>query len=286
MLTPLSALIGRLGAVLPLFVIAAVAAVAVGVAVRFVGLFFAGVDRGETHVAWLPKELAPATSFLVRAGIVLGSMVLAAPLITGTDEGALARAGLVALVALGLACTPVLACLAAGVPAVYGRKLRQGDFVEAGGRAGTVREVTLLEVVLEDALGCEVRVPQLLGLWHPTRVLGSGALATLDLSIDPRERPAKVEEALVGAAVAVCERARGRAARVARRRGRPLARHRRSQARQGACQPRRGGRDGDPGTRDRPREGLAAIPSMNAVLLLMGLLVLSYLGSFLVSGRT
>ena len=140
--------------------------------------------------------------------MVLVSIVLAAPLITGTDDGALSRAGVVALVAIGLACTPVLACAAAGVPAVFLRRLKPGDFVEAGGRAGVVRDVTLLELVLEDAMGCEVRIPQLLGLWHPTRVLGSAAMATIEVTVDPHERPAKVEEALVGAAVATCERAR------------------------------------------------------------------------------
>src|SRR5262249_23159895 len=62
-------------------------------------------------------------------------------------------------------------------------------------------------LVLEDALGCEVRVPQLLGLWHPTRVLGSAALATIEIAVDAKERPAKVEEGLVGAAAATCERA-------------------------------------------------------------------------------
>ena len=113
------------------------------------------------------------------------SLVLAAPLITGTDDGALSRAGVVALVALGLACTPVLACAAAGVPVVFLRRLRLGDFVEAGGRSGVVREVTLLELVLEDEVGCEVRVPQLLGLWHPTRVVGSAAMVTIHVAVDP-----------------------------------------------------------------------------------------------------
>jgi hypothetical protein len=207
-LVPLSALIGRVGAALPLFVVAATAAVALAVAVRFAGLFFGAIAKGETAVAWLPRELAGPTSVLVRAGIVLVSLVLAAPLITGTDDGALSRAGVVALVALGLACTPVLACAAAGVPAVFLRRLKLGDFVEAGGRAGVVREVTLLELVLEDDVGCEVRVPQLLGLWHPTRILGSAAMVTLHVAVDPRERPAKVEEALSGAALATCERAR------------------------------------------------------------------------------
>jgi hypothetical protein len=207
-LVPLSALIGRIGAALPLFVVAATAAVALGVAVRFVGLFFGAIARGETAVTWLPRDLAGPTSVVVRAGMVLASIVLAAPLITGTDDGALSRAGVVALVALGLACTPVLACAAAGVPAVFLRRLKPGDFVEAGGRAGVVRDVTLLELVLEDEVGCEVRVPQLLGLWYPTRVLGSAAMATIHVAVDPHERPADVEAALSGAAMATCERAR------------------------------------------------------------------------------
>ena len=207
-LTPLSALLGRISAALPLFVVAAIAAVALGVAVRFVGLFFGGVARGETNLTWLPRELAGPTSVLVRSGMVLVSIVLAAPLITGTDDGALSRAGVVALVALGLACTPVLACAAAGVPAVFLARLKPGEYVEAGGRSGVVRDVTLLELVLEDGLGCEVRIPQLLGLWHPTRVLGSGPMASIEVTVDARERPARVEESLVGAAVATCERAR------------------------------------------------------------------------------
>jgi small-conductance mechanosensitive channel len=207
-LVPLSALIGRVGAALPLLVVASVAAVALGIAVRFVGLFFGGLARGETTVAWLPRELAGPTSVLVRAGMVVVSIVLAAPLITGTDDGALSRAGVVALVALGLACTPVLACAAAGLPSVFLRRLKPGDFVEVGGRAGVVRDVTLLELVLEDAVGCEVRVPQLLALWHPTRVLGASPLATIDVAVDPRERPARIEEILQEAAAATCERAR------------------------------------------------------------------------------
>ncbi len=207
-LGPLSALIGRLGAVLPLFVVAAFAGLALTIAVRFVGLFFVGVARGETHLGWLPQELAQPTSVLIRAGMVLVSIALAGPLITGADDGALSRAGIVAVVVIGLACTPLLACAVAGLPAVYLRRLKLGDYVEAGGRAGVVRDVTLLELVLEDTVGCEVRVPQLLGLWHPTRVLGSAPLATIEIAVDALERPAKVEEALVGAAVATCERAR------------------------------------------------------------------------------
>jgi hypothetical protein len=39
-------------------------------------------------------------------------------------------------------------------------------------------------------------------------VLGTGAMATIESAVDANERPARVEEALVGAAMATCERAR------------------------------------------------------------------------------
>ncbi len=71
-----------------------------------------------------------------------------------------------------------------------------------------VREVSLLEIVLEDAFGCQVRVPQLLGLWHPTRVLGASPLASVEIVLDPRARPAAVEAALVGAVGVTCDRCR------------------------------------------------------------------------------
>jgi hypothetical protein len=199
-LTPLSALIGRVGSALPLLVIAMAALLATALLVRFVGLFFGSVARGETTLGWLPSDLAVPTAALVRLGIVIAALVLAAPLITGNDDGALARAGVAALLALGFASAPVLASVAAGMPAVYGRKVRVGDYAEVGGRAGRVLSIGLLEVCLEDAEGCEVRVPHLMSLVHPTRALGSSAISTLDVVIDPRAHQADVRAVLLSVA--------------------------------------------------------------------------------------
>ena len=206
--TPLSALMGRAGSALPVLVVGAIAALAVILAVRFVGLFFGSVARGETKLGWVPSDLAGPTSVLVRAGIVIVSLVAAAPLITGSDEGALSRAGVAALATVALGCLPVLACAAVGAPIVFGRRLRLGDFIEAGGREGRVRAVTLLEVRLEDACGCEIRVPHLLGLWHPTRVVGSSPMVSIDVVVDPRAPQAKVRDVLIAAARAISARAK------------------------------------------------------------------------------
>lgn len=180
---PLYALVIRLVSSIPLLVVAVIASIALIVLVRFVGLFFDSVARGETTVEWLPADLAAPTSLLVRAATILIFFVIAAPLVTGDDGGMLARVGTVAVVALGLAITPLLACVAVGVTVVYGRRLRVGDFADFGGRSGQVRAVSLLEVRLEDDRGNEVRVPHLLGLVHPTRVLGPEPLVTVTLSL-------------------------------------------------------------------------------------------------------
>jgi len=195
-LTPLSALLGRVGSALPLLVIALAALLATALVLRFVGLFFGSVARGETTLGWLPSDLAIPTAALVRLGIVVAVLLFAAPLITGSDNGALAHAGVAALVAVGFASAPVLASIAVGVPVIYRRKVRAGDFAEVGGRSGRVLSISLLEVRLEDADGCEVRVPHLMSLLYPTRTLGPSPAATVDIVVDPRAQQAEVRQLL------------------------------------------------------------------------------------------
>jgi hypothetical protein len=203
-LTPLSALIGRIGSALPVLVILAVAVLVTVLLVRFVGLFFGSIGRGETTLGSLPRDLAVPTGALVRVGIVIVALMFAAPLITGADDGALARFGVATLVALGFASAPVLASIVAGIPAIYGRRVRVGDHVEIGGRIGRVAAITLLEIRLEDDLGCQIRVPHLTSLLSPTRVLGPSPLVVIDVVADPRAvqshvRSILLEEALPSA---------------------------------------------------------------------------------------
>ncbi len=184
-LTPLSALMGRVAVALPLVVIAIITALIVGVALRFVRLFFGSLARGETTLGLLPRDLAVVTGLLVRFGIVVVTLVVAAPLITGTDDGAISRAGVIALVALALASTPLLCNAAAGIAVMYGRRLRVNEHAAIGGRHGRVRAITLLEVVLEDADGSAIYVPHLHGLWHPTSALGASPPVVVEVVVAP-----------------------------------------------------------------------------------------------------
>ena len=199
-LTPLSALIGRVGSALPVLVILGVAVLATVLLVRFVGLFFGSIGRGETTLGGLPQDLAVPTGALVRVGIVIVALMFAAPLITGADDGALARFGVATLVALGFASAPVLASLVAGIPAIYGRRMRVGEHIEIAGRRGRVVAVSLLEVRMEDDLGCQIRVPHLTSLFSPTSVLGLSPVAVIDVVADPLAAQSHVRSVLLGEA--------------------------------------------------------------------------------------
>jgi hypothetical protein len=170
-ISPLSAFVSRLASALPILVIALLAASALVLLMRFVGLFFASVERGEVQLSWLPPELAPATSTLLRVSILLAALVFVAPLITGDAEGPLSRIGFIAVLALGLGATPLLASSAVGLSVIFSRGLSVGDRAEYGGERGEVRAIGLTVLTLEGEDGATVRVPHLRALWHPTRLL-------------------------------------------------------------------------------------------------------------------
>jgi len=205
---PLYGLAARIGGALPLVVVASIAVVAVTVLVRFVGLFFDSITRGDTRAAWISRDLARPTSVLARLGIIVLALVLGSPLITGESDGVIARVGLVALLAGALAVTPLLASSAIGITVVFGRRMKRGDEVEVGGRKGKVLDVTLLEVRIEDESLAEVSVPHLLALVHPTRIHLHAQLVTLDVVVDPRHPQDEVERVLFEAARAQSSRGR------------------------------------------------------------------------------
>jgi small-conductance mechanosensitive channel len=193
---PISALMGRIATTLPLILVAAMAAVAVAILLRFISLFFISLERGETTVAGLPRDLARPTSLLLRIGVVVAALVFAAPVVTGDSEGALTRSGAIAIVALALAGTPLLASAVVGIPLIYLRRLRVGQIAEIGGASGRVVEIGFFDVRLQDAEGCEVRVPHLLSLVRPTRLLGPLPRVSVEISVVAGASQPRVRELL------------------------------------------------------------------------------------------
>jgi small-conductance mechanosensitive channel len=197
--SPVSALMGRIAASLPVMFVAAIAVIAVAILVRFIGLFFRDVERGQTSVNWLPKDLARPTSVLLQIGVILGALVFGAPVVTGDPEGALSRVGTVALAALAFSSTPLLATALVGVSVVYLRRIRPGEFAEIGDHSGRVLDVGLLDIRLEDAHGSEVRIPHLACLLRPVRLLGNAPRVSIEV-VAPAESPPNLRELLLQAA--------------------------------------------------------------------------------------
>jgi small-conductance mechanosensitive channel len=202
-LTPITELAVRLAATLPIGLVAVVFGVIVYVLVRFTRLFFASVASGETKLEGLPRDLAPATGSLASIGIVIAALAIAGPLVTGDAQGSLARVGSIALLAIGLASTPLLASAFVGARLVFSRRLPKGEHVEFRGHVARVREVTLLETRLLDEHGVELRVPHLLALVAPLRVLGRKPRIRVELWIETKLPPSELVQFLISAATAV-----------------------------------------------------------------------------------
>ncbi len=196
-LGPAADTVARVGGALPSTIAALVAGALLWLALRAVRLFFGSVAAGETHLRWVPAELAVPVGQLLRVAMVVVAAVFAAPVLTGSDEGMLSNVGQAALLAVALAAAPALANVAAGLPRLLGRVYRTGHVAEIGSTSGIVREVGLLDVEVEDSSGRRVLVPHLAALVSATRLPGLAAAARFELAVDPTEDQALVREILL-----------------------------------------------------------------------------------------
>ncbi len=208
MLEPVGRVLARIVGAIPQLLALGVLGLLLFLVIRSVQLFFGSVARGETRLAWVPADLARPTSTLLQAGLLILTVVFAGPIISGGGSGPFQGMAQAMLIGLAIACVPLFAAVVAGLPVVYGRGLRVGDVAEIGGQVGMVKEVDLLSVVLEDAAGRPVRVPHLVSLFQPTRLLGPVTLVTLDVTVSGSEDQARVKTLLTQAAGAHASGAR------------------------------------------------------------------------------
>ena len=171
-LQPFVDLAGRLAATLPISIVVAIALLVVAILFRGVELFFDSVRDGTTELEWLPPELARPTSTLLRASLVLTALVFAAPILTGQPDGALARVGLFAVLAVGRSTVPLLACAVVGLVIVYSRRYALGDHVRIADRRGRVADVGLLDLTVETSEGAELRFSHLMSLFRLSENFG------------------------------------------------------------------------------------------------------------------
>jgi small-conductance mechanosensitive channel len=168
--SPLSSLVVRLAAALPVFVVVLVAGLLVAALVRLSDLFFAAVSRGEASSSWVSPESARFAGLMARGAIVMSALIFAGPVITGESEGSLARVSFVALGALALAIVPLLSAALVGFAASHSGGLRVGDVVQIGRDRGVVADIRASALVLTSEHGI-IRVPYLRLLWHSVHIV-------------------------------------------------------------------------------------------------------------------
>lgn len=199
-LAPLSGLATRFVALLPVLLLTTIGVVVLVVLLRFVSLFFAGVERRETELSWLPAELAAPTSLLIRIGLVVVSLLLLAPLLTGNTDGSLARVGMLSVTAIALATTPLLANIIVGLVTLYGGRLQLGHEIQVGTHAGRLVFVDLVELRLTTPSGGELRIPHLVTLVHPITVLAASNGSVRRLVVTAEATVERLMEVLIGQA--------------------------------------------------------------------------------------
>ena len=199
-LSPLSTLTSRIAALLPLTVVVALGMVALLILLRFIGLFFAAVERGETQVENLSPTLAAPTSFLVRIGLVVLSLLVLAPVLTGNSDGTFPRLGQLAIAAIALALVPLITTVLIGMRVLYASRLTVGQWVSIGAISGRILELTLFDTRIWVPGGATARVPHLVLLWQTLRT-STGSTNTVRLSIASHEQLEEVVDDLTAIAV-------------------------------------------------------------------------------------
>ncbi|MFO0696442.1 MAG: mechanosensitive ion channel [Polyangiales bacterium] len=173
--SPMVAVLGRLAAVVETGFIVLVLGVVLVLLLRFVGLFFESVAKGETRIALLPPSQALLASGLVRIALVVVVVAVAIPILSAQGSGFLSKLVDAALLALGFGLSPLAASMLLGARLVFSGSLRVGDEIVFGERSGEVEELGLLGVTLRHANGNLVFLPYLPILFHPVEVRGRSA---------------------------------------------------------------------------------------------------------------
>jgi len=165
---------------------------------RVADFFVARVARGDIRSSWLPRDLAPTLSPLIRAAIVVAALLLFGPLIGSEQNQLFTRVGLLLLGGVSLALVPLAATALVGVVAIVGRRYRAGEWLTIGTLVGEVTHVGYLGLTLVPPEAGRLWVPHLTMLWKPVRHMTGAPIAELEIPVDLHADPRQVLEILAG----------------------------------------------------------------------------------------
>lgn len=116
------------------------------------------VDRSLGRISHMDPTLRPFIASLVRYGILVLTVIIVLGQFGVQTASIIAVLGAAGL-AIGLALQGTLSNVAAGIMLLFLRPFRIGDFIDAGGRAGSVINVNLFTTELKMADGVFMSLP-------------------------------------------------------------------------------------------------------------------------------
>jgi len=121
--------------------------------------FLAGIARSRLEaIEGMDATLIPVVAQLIRYGILIFTFILVLAEFGVQTASIIAVVGAAGL-AIGLALQGTLQNVAAGMMLLIIRPIRVGDYVEAGGAGGTVKEIGLFMTRMQTAQGLLISVP-------------------------------------------------------------------------------------------------------------------------------
>ena len=128
-------------------------------ATRLSGDVFAGIERGTLRLPGIHPETARATRRLVTTAIWLFAVVVAYPLLPGSDSDAFKGVSVFLGLMVTLGSSGVMGHLMSGLVIVYSRSLQAGDVVRVNDIEGKVTEVGALSVKVINSRREEFTIP-------------------------------------------------------------------------------------------------------------------------------
>jgi small-conductance mechanosensitive channel len=130
--------------------------------VSLVTAFFRSIEEETTHLSWFEPETAKATRRIVVVLIWIFALIVAYPLIPGSQSKIFQGVSVFLGLMLSLGSAGLVGQLIGGIVAVFTRAFKPGDYVRIGEHEGVVHELGILASKLVTIRSVEVTIPNAL----------------------------------------------------------------------------------------------------------------------------
>jgi small-conductance mechanosensitive channel len=130
--------------------------------VKAVSAFFMAVENSTVPLQWFEPETAKATRRIVVVLIWIFALIIAYPLIPGSETKAFQGVSVFLGLMVSLGSAGLVGQLIGGIMAVYTKSFQAGDFIKIGEHQGVVKELGMLAAKIVTIRKEEITIPNAL----------------------------------------------------------------------------------------------------------------------------